>query len=81
MGVHCRIAEWVPALIILFEQERFRIVFFIRRLRERSFIVSFFPIIFFFTFKFHRSKAAWATLFFNILRGNKRLFVTRNGRW
>ena len=64
-----------------FEQERFRIVFFIRRLRESSFIFLFFAIIFFFTFNFHRSKAAWATLFFNILRGNKGLFLTSNGRW
>ena len=63
MGVHCRIAEWVRALIILFQQERFRIFFFIRRLRESSFIVLLFAIIFFFTFNFHRSKAAWATLF------------------
>ena len=81
MGVHCRIAEWVRALIILFEQERFRIVFFIRCLRESSFIVHFFAIISFFTFNLHRSKAAWGTLFFNILRGNKGLFLTSNGRW
>ena len=81
MGVHCRIAKWFWALIILFEQDRFRIVFFIRGLRESSFIVLFFAIIFFFTFNFHRSKAAWATLFFNILRGYKGLFATSNGRW
>ena len=41
----------------------------------------FFAIIFFFPLNFRKSKAASATLFFNIIRGYKGLFVTSNRRW